>query len=481
MSELGDKIRSVFGNTSVYKDPNNKSLFSGRNLPSFVKDYLISSYTDKDGNLQKEDLLKFLDLHIPANNNAVKSRLMQGEILNLLTRFIVTTNIRKDIVQFKIPDMGIKENDTKISRHLIEKYPDELIEGEHWGILQLVYRSPMDERSNDGYIEMSGFKPFNPWGERIDLSVYKEYRGKFTIDEWIDVLLSAMEYTPEAFKSKNQKLEFLTRLLPFIEPRLNMIELAPKGTGKSYVFSNLSKYAWLVSGGQVTRAQLFYNRSRGLTGYMAFYDLVSFDEISTISFSNDTEMQAILKSYLEDGKTTVDNYEFISECGLMLLGNIQISEDGYPLGDNYFEYLPNVFKESALLDRFHGFIEGWLLPRVNTGMALHDWTINVEFFSEIMHQLRTDGTYVNIVNQLLDYPTDSDMRHIKAVKRMTTAYLKLLFPNVQQKEDIDIDDFNLYCLQPAIRRRDIIRQQCSNIDRERTFAKPLPEIKVRRY
>lgn len=305
MSALGNKIRNVFGSASVYKDPDNNSLFAGRNLPSFIKDFLISMHADTEGNVQKEKLSRFLDQHIPANNNAVKARLMQGEVLTMLTRFIVSTSISKNKIGFQIPDMGIKANETNIPKYLLEKHPKDLIDGEHWGIIKVVYIAPEDERSSGGYIEMAGVKPFRPL-EKMDLSVFRECRAQFSLDEWIDVLISAMEYTPESFSGKTQKLEFITRLLPFIEPRCNMIELAPKGTGKSYVFSKLSKYVWLVSGGKVSRAKLFYDKTRHLPGIMASYDLVAFDEISSISFSDVSEMQAILKAYLEDGKTTVD-------------------------------------------------------------------------------------------------------------------------------------------------------------------------------
>ena len=137
-----------------------------------------------------------------------------------------------------------------------------------------------------------------------------------------------------------------------------------------------------------------------------------------------------------------------------------------------------MFKESALLDRFHGMIEGWLLPRVNVDMALHDWTLNVEFFSEVLHQLRTESVYSHIVDKLIEIPLGADMRHTKAVKRVATAYLKLLFPHITNVGDIDLNEFNSLCLQPAIRRRDIVRQQCSYIDAEISFSKPIPEYKV---
>ena len=475
MSDIGNKIKEVFGSAAVYKDPANYEVFNGRNLPSFVKDYLISTHIAPDGSFRREALTKFLDAHIPKDNSAILARLRRGETLTLLTRFVVSTSLAQNKTSFQIPDMGIKATDTLIPDYLIEEYPDDLIDGEKWGIMKIVYIAPSEGAR--GYVEMVKFKPFRPM-EKLDINYFRNCRTRFSLEEWIDVLISAMEYTPSTFSNMTQKLEFLTRLLPFIEPRLNFIELAPKGTGKSYVFGNLSKFVWLVSGGKVSRAKLVYDKSIKAPGIMRFYDMVAFDEIQTITFSDNSEMQSFLKNYLEYGRATIDNYEFMSECGLMLLGNILLNDSNEPISHNYFETLPEVFRESALLDRFHGMIEGWLLPRVNVDMALHDWTLNVEFFSEVLHQLRTESVYSHIVDDLVEIPNGADMRHTKAIKRTATAYLKLLFPHVTSADQIDKNEFNALCLQPAIRRRDIVRQQCSNIDAEKSFSKPMPEYKV---
>lgn len=475
MSKIGEKIKQVFGSAAVYKNPSNYEVFTGRNLPSFVKDYLISTHIAADGSFRREALSHFLDAHIPKDNSAILARLRRGESLTLLTRFVVSTSIAQNKTSFQIPDMGIKASDTLIPDYLIEEHPDDLIDGEKWGIMKIVYIAPVDKER--GHIEMVKFKPFRPM-QKLDIDYIRFCRSQFTLEEWIDVLISAMEYTPTAFVNMTQKFEFLTRLLPFIEPRLNLIELAPKGTGKSYVFGNLSKFVWLVSGGKVSRAKLVYDKSTKAPGIMRFYDMVAFDEIQTITFSDNSEMQSFLKNYLEYGRATIDNYEFMSECGLMLLGNILLNENNEPLNYKYFSALPEVFKESALLDRFHGMIEGWLLPRINVDMALHDWTLNVEFFSEVLHQMRTESIYSHLVDDLIVVPQGADMRHTKAVKRIATAYLKLLFPHVTNVEQLDLNEFNMLCLQPAIRRRDIVRQQCSNIDAESSFSKPMPQYKV---
>lgn len=158
----------------------------------------------------------------------------------------------------------LKSNDAVIPDYIVSQHRDDLIDGEKWGVIKLIYIPPVGKEK--GYVELADYKPFRPY--KVDLQYFRDCRKQFTTEEWIDVLLSAMEYNPNSFSGTTQKLEFLTRLLIFVEPRLNMIELAPKGIGKSYVFGNLSKYGWLISGGKVS-----------------------------------------LKSYLEAGNATVDNYK----------------------------------------------------------------------------------------------------------------------------------------------------------------------------
>ena len=256
-----------------------------------------------------------------------------------------------------------------------------------------------DDDGKKNHVEMLDFKPFKPY-KSIDMSYYRDARKQFTTIEWIDVLLSAMEYNADGFSTMKEKVEFLTRLLIFVEPRLNVIELAPKGTGKSYVFGNLSKYGWLVSGGKVSRAKLFYDKQKQQTGIIKNHDFTAFDEIQTIVFQERSEIQAALKAYLEQGKTTIDNFEFIADCGLMLMGNIDLDDNRHPMSRKYFDKLPESFRESALLDRFHCFIEGWYLPRINKEMIFKGWTVNVEYFSEALHTLRTQTIYGQLFDEV---------------------------------------------------------------------------------
>lgn len=470
-----NKIREQFSAMAIYKDPvSTGSLFAGRNLPSFVKDFLLKRYINPDGTFDREKLTSFLDRVIPKEDTEVKDRLDAGQEVTLLCRFQVFIDLVRGLRRFGVPDLGIKTNEGVIPEYVYAKHPGELVDGEKWGIIKLSVLPDDDGKKN--HVEMVDYKPFKPY-KSVDIDYLCNARKAFSTPEWIDLLLSAMEYDAAGFESMTQKLEFITRLLIFVEPRLNAIELAPKGTGKSFVFGNLSKYGWLVSGGKVTRAKLFYDKARQQNGIMKNHDFTAFDEIQTIIFQEPAEIQAALKSYLESGKTTIDNNEFSSECGLMLMGNIPLNANRQPSNYRYFDSLPPSFRESALLDRFHCFIEGWHLPRINEGIIYKGWTLNMEYFSEILHAMRTQNIYGLLYDTIVSKDKNADTRDSKAVKKTAVGYMKLLFPHWRRTEDVDLDEFDRYCLQPAIRRRSIIKEQCHYIDPE--FKTAMPGFRLR--
>lgn len=473
MDNLDFKIKQVFPEESVYKTSKRYNIFNGKNLPSFIKDWLVKKFTDDYGELDSDGLLRFLEKHIPQKDSAIKNRLRtHREEVTILTRFIVENDIQHDKLKFAIPDLGIKSNEGRIPDYIAKKNPD-LKDGEIWGVITLVYIPP--EGGDKGHIELVNYKAFKPY--TVDVEYYKHARKEFSTEEWIDVLIRSMEYNPNGFDSLQQKLQFLSRLLVFVEPRLNLIELAPKGTGKSYIFSNLSKYGWLISGGVVTRAKLFHDIQRKTNGIITMYDFVAMDEIQTIKFSDPDELKGALKSYLESGNCTVANVRISSLSGIILLGNIPLSENKLPINKKYFTSLPEFFKESALLDRFHGFIEGWQLPRIRENLKANGYVLNVEYFSEILHSLRDDSSFNTIVGELLAIPKNSDTRDTTAIVKLTTAFLKLLFPHIKSVNDLNKTEFKKFCLDMAITKRSIIREQIHLIDYE--FKKDVPDIQLK--
>lgn len=478
MNDLDDKIKNIFPEESVYKSSEKNNIFSGHTLPSFVKDWLIKKFTDEYDDLDEDGLKIFLNQHIAHKESKIKGSLLNDYAeTTMLARIIIEPDIKFGILRFSIPDVEIKMNEGQIPKHVAQKYP-KLKGGEVWGVVKLAYIPP--DGKYKGTIEIVDFKSFQPY--EVNIEYFKDKRRNFSVEEWIDLIIRSMEYNPDGFQSISQKLLFISRLLVFVEPNLNMIELAPKGTGKSYVFNNLSKYGWVVSGGVVSRAKLLYDVARETKGIITMYDFVALDEIETIKFTDESELQGALKNYLESGNFSVAKFRGTSDAGFMILGNIPLARDPItnekkPIQKKYFENLHRFLKDSALLDRFHGFIEGWKLPRMQENLILRGYALNVEFFSEILHEMRTQSDFANIVNNLVEVPKDADTRDTKAILKISSGYLKLLFPHVKDPNEINKEDFEMYCLNPARDMRKIIKEQISLIDPE--FSETVPKIELK--
>jgi ATP-dependent Lon protease len=235
MSSISEKIKEYFPDLAIMKNSANSGLFTGRNLPSFVKDYIIRRFAGEDGIADHKKVSDYLANKMPNDIHIIKNNLLAGEQVNITVRFVIKSDLASGRTTFSIPDAQIFAN-AFISPVLLDEFKEELVDGEHWGNITLNYVEPQGRRN--GYIEMVSFKSFEPY--RIDYSYFLKARENFSIDEWVDVLIATMEYDPDTFSTMEQKLEFITRLLILVEPRLNMIELGPKGTGKSYVYNNIS-------------------------------------------------------------------------------------------------------------------------------------------------------------------------------------------------------------------------------------------------
>lgn len=254
----------------------------------------------------------------------------------------------------------------------------------------------------------------------------------------------------------------LKRLLPFVEKNLNIIELAPKGTGKSYVFGNVSKYGLLTDGGKVTRAKMFYDTSRKAPGFIVGHDYVAIDEVKLVQFGDVNEMRSVMQGYMERGRCEVNGNEVLSDAGVVFLGNIEADNmDEYK---NMLTELPSLFQESALVDRMHGFVKGWDIPPMQPGLKISGWALNTEYFCTVLHMLRDDISYRAIVDQIVEVSDGAYERHVEAVKRLTTAHLKLYFPNVRSAADIDKQLFLNYCLRPSVKMRAIVQKQLEILD-----------------
>ena len=472
MEELEIKIKESFPQMAVLKS-SATNVFSFYNIPLFIKDWVIMKYADKDGNIDPEFLKVKMPKILPKKEEwplLLDKLINEKQDISFLAKIKVKTNISSGEITFTLPDLDLTNKDTIIFEDVWKSIKtDNLSSGEEcWGVVTLRHV----EYKKSHKIGLVGFKIFKPYN--VNAEYYAKVRESFSLDEWIDVVLGAMNYNGKSFKTFENKFEMLKRLIPFVEKRTNLIELAPKGTGKSYVFSQISKFGWLNSGGVVSRAKLFYDMSTKQVGLLGNYDYVALDEISTIKFTDMAEIQGSLKCYLESGTFAVGTKMNSSDAGMIFLGNISIND--MDVNKVMTKSLPDLFNDSALLDRIHGFIKGWDVPRMDESLKMKGWGLNTEYFAEILHLLRNDSSYMSVVDGLLQV-TSGDTRDVTSIKRLCSAFIKLLFPHWNSIDKVNKEEFKKYCLDPAIEMRTIIKKQLALMDNE--FAsRPFPEFQI---
>ena len=476
-AEYEKKLKQYYGDMLVYKSSANSKFFSALSLPSFMRDWLVMRFSNSEGVINKQEVSDYVKRVIPKKeqwNEYLVDLLHNDQTARFLAKVKIDFDAKTKTALFSLPDFEVpkKKGEAIVDWDVIEANREYLLSPtEVWGIVEI----DTEEGNKGNVFKLIDFQPFCPY--TIDLDYYIEARQYFTIDEWINVLLSAIDYNPKGYVSKTQKMAMLSRLLPFVEKRINLIELAPKETGKSYVFAQISKYGWLVSGGSISRAKMFYDISKRTQGLVSRYDYVAFDEIQSIKFTDAMEMQGALKGYLESGEYRVGDSRGVGDAGLILLGNID--SELMDVNQNMFKDLPDIFHESALLDRFHGFIKGWNIPKMKESLKANGWALNTEYFGEIMHYLRDELAYRAVVDQLLQLPKNSATRDTEAIKRICTGYLKLLFPNATDASKVDVSLFETYCLAPAMEMRRVIKTQLGIIDEGEFGGMTIPEITIK--
>ncbi|MBC7288211.1 MAG: BREX system Lon protease-like protein BrxL [Armatimonadetes bacterium] len=458
-SELDELILSCFPDVAVDKAVARSIGTGERAIPAFVRDWLVSRYS-ADGHLDVQRIHQFLAEHLPDKQQRefLRHRLLQGEELVILDGYEVKVDLRKGEYDLRVPSLDVF--DARIPHRIVDENPL-LLSGPLWGAGRLQYR----RRQEGGEIWLVDFKPMQT--ARVDLAYYIEQRRAFTLQQWMSMLVRSMGYEPAEY-TPAQTRWLLARLALLVQPRLNLIELAPKGTGKSYVFSQVSKYAWLISGGVVTRAKLFYDMHIKAPGVITCYDAVILDEVQTLRLAEEGEILGALKGFLESGEFRVMGFSGNSEASFALLANIPIGADGRPLhegraGSSLFETLPSWLHgkdATALIDRFHGLIPGWELPRIQKQHLAAGVGLRADYLSEVLHELRQRDEYMDFVTS--HTIADGDLRDIKAVQRIAAAYVRLLFPDLR----LSLQEFEHYCLAPAKFMRQLVRDQLAAMDSE---------------
>jgi ATP-dependent Lon protease len=457
-NKLKEKIQSVFEDASIDKNLYSSSGLNEQSIPVFVGEWLIDRELkggDWDDDV-KEKVLGFVSKYIPKKSDIelLKSKLKNGENVTILEFISPKVDLKKNETYVESSSLGNQK--VFIEEQLLEQFP-RLLQGGLWGAA--VYNYQVADKG--GEVWLQNFVPLQ--ASQIDFEKYAKQRLEFSLEEWIAILINSIGLNPEGYTPEKTKQVLLTRLLPFVQKRINLFELAPKGTGKSFVFGNFSRYSRLVTG-SISPAVLFYNENSKAPGLLTQFDAVVFDEAQSLSFSDPAVTVSNLKTYLESGKYAKGKFESTADSGAVFIANVQIDSNGLPVNSkNLFRELPQILQETAFIDRIHGIIQGWELPRIETSTLSNGIGFKADYIGEIFHTLRSRVEFDKFVEDRSYFIGTSDLRDKKAIMKMASGFLKLLFPNLTSVTDAD---FIKHCLEPAIALRQRVRDQLHYLDPE---------------
>lgn len=475
-----DKIKEVFAEMVVLKNPERTKFFADLSLPSYMRDWLVMKFSDENGNIDYNGVARYIKKYIPNREDyeQFKFQMVNGESIRFLARIRVGVDVKTGKTLFELPDFGGTKSGAggEVANDIVSRWQETLLrESENWGIIDLVWEQDFSKKPPRGYVKLIGYQPFCPYS--VDLEFYREARNNFTTEEWLDLLISAVDYNPGGYDSEEEKMYFIRRLLPFVERRVNLIELAPRGTGKSYVYEKISKRGWVVSGGTVSRATLFYDNNLKTGGLVTRFDYVAFDEIQNMKFLEPAQIQAALTTYMQDGIVKGFDSEIPASSGIVVLGNIEAEK--FNTHVNMVDAINPIFRKAETLDRIHGFIPGWKIPKFHQNLVAKGWALNTEYFAEVLHSLRDELHYSTLVDSCIVVPPKAYKRDLDAITRLCTGFVKLLFPHAKTKNDIPQDEFVKYCLEPAKEMRQVIRNQLHVIAPKEYINPDVPDIQYK--
>ena len=450
------KIQQVFGKLAIDKRRLPMSQLQKRGVPAYVGEWLLDSVVPGSGPLTPSEAAKVQQwagrfIPSPADTNLIKNRLLDGEIVKVLTPVQVEVELtrRRQERVAKMTLLGI--SDAYINDTIVQQYPDLLNQG-MWGVVEVA-------NTKEG-VALNSFKPMQA---TVNLGLYKEARRQFNLSEWRSLMLTSMGYNPEAFTEDEQML-LLCRLLPLVQKNMHMMELAPKGTGKSYVYENISPRVRLISGGNVSPAVLFVNNMSGQWGLLARYAVVVLDEVQTLKFEKPEEIIGGLKGFLANGRLTRGGlHETASDCGLVLLANITLDSQQRPIMEPLVRELPEFLQETAFLDRIRALIPGWKIRKLSGECFAQGAGLKSDFFGDALYALRDDLEHDQRIARRVELiGSKVYKRNEDSVRAIATGLMKILFPH-GEVTDMELDR---YCVRPAQRLRQYIWEQLQNLDAE---------------
>jgi ATP-dependent Lon protease len=456
MSQLDDKINQHFAGLVVRKDLV-KTIKGNAIVPTYVLEYLLGQYcaTNDEATIQTgiETVKEILRMHYVHRNEAglVRSTIKEKGRHKVIDRISVSLNDKANVYEAEFANLGIKK--VLIDSGTVKAH-QKLLVGGVWCIADLEYEHT-EEKSTAPWI-LASLKPIQI--SRFEFDGYVEARKQFTTEEWIDLLIQSIGFNPQMFGKRNKLLQ-LIRLIPFCERNYNLIELGPKGTGKSHVYSEFSPHGILISGGEVTVPKLFVsNNASGKLGLVGYWDVVAFDEFAGKQKKVDNALVDIMKNYMANKSFSRGVETLGAEASMVFVGNTDHTVPFMLKHTDLFDPLPQKFHDSAFLDRVHSYIPGWEVDVIRGEMFSSGYGFVVDYLAEILKSLRSHD-FSDRYKRLFSLSEEISTRDRDGINKTFSGLMKILFPH-GEATDIEIEE----ALRAAIEGRKRVKDQLLRID-----------------
>ena len=430
---IKNKLREYFDGKIVRKDLT-KKIKEGANVPVYVLEFLLGQYCSSDDEqiIEKgvQNVKRILSDNFVRPDEAQKilSRLRSQGSHTVIDRVTVHLDLRKNRYFAEFSNLGVR--DVLIEDEYPDKY-DRLLCGGIWCIIQLEYEFVEEDRKNGNPIQIRKLTPIQM--PHIEIEDLKEGRKAFTKEEWMDVILRSMGMEPDTLNEREKWL-LLTRMIPLVENNFNLCELGPRSTGKSHLYKEISPNSILVSGGQTTVANLFYNMGRKTVGLVGLWDCVAFDEVAGINFKDKDGIQ-IMKDYMASGSFARGKEEKAASASMVFVGNINQSVDVLLKTSSLFDpFPPEMGTDTAFLDRIHCYLPGWEIPKFRPEHFTNDYGFISDYLAEFIRELRKEQ-YGDALDKYFRLGRNLNQRDTIAVRKMVGGYIKLLYPDGEFSKD----------------------------------------------
>ncbi|MDB4303578.1 protease Lon-related BREX system protein BrxL, partial [Desulfosarcina sp.] len=430
-----------------------KLLKEGANVPVYVLEYLLGMYCAVEDEEVIQEGMKTVKNILsenyvrPDEAEKVKSKIKEHGNYKIIDKVTVKLNEKKDIYEATLSNLGVKG--VEMSSSHVKQF-EKLLVGGIWCILNLQYL--YEEGSKSSPFILSELKPIQM--PNLDLESVFEGRRAFSEEQWIDVLLRSTGLEPTTFEDR-VKWHLLARLIPLVENNYNICELGPRGTGKSHIYKEISPNSILVSGGQTTVANLFYNMSSHKVGLVGVWDTVAFDEVAGIRFKDKDGVQ-IMKDFMASGSFSRGRDVINANAAMVFVGNINQSVETLVKTGHLFAPFPEEMIDSAFFDRMHAYLPGWEIPKMRPEFLTNQYGLIVDFLAEFLREMRK-RSFADAIDQHFKIGNNLNQRDVIAVRKTVSGLLKLLYPHGEFDKDV-VERCFVYALESRRRVKEQLKK-----------------------